>query len=94
MIEQPCPLCGNAAAYRLSDANNRKRFHCNHCGDFDITVSAEKRLSGAPQQWRDQLRSMVAATPSDHILDIRKAPVHNLPPGVAHPALDTEYIPR
>ena len=49
-----CPLCGGPAQVEWRDSGNCKAYSCPQCTDFFITVEAEKRLSAAPRQWREQ----------------------------------------
>src|SRR5882672_3310317 len=45
---QRCPLCANPAEYRWADSKNTKHFYCTHCGQFEISVEAQKRLEKGP----------------------------------------------
>lgn len=94
MGHQHCPLCSDLADYEWFDHNNRKRFLCGQCGRFIVTVRAERWLLESPAQWREALRAKVKKAPEGKILEIRLSPVHSRQPGVAHPALESEYIPR
>src|SRR3954463_14080399 len=46
--QQRCPLCANPAEYRWVNSKNTKHFYCTHCGQFEISVGAQKRLEKGP----------------------------------------------
>jgi hypothetical protein len=68
--QQRCPLCGSLAEYRWIDAKNTKHFYCAHCGQFQISVDAEKRLERGPNVRKTTLSKFAREHPYRYTLVI------------------------
>jgi predicted RNA-binding Zn-ribbon protein involved in translation (DUF1610 family) len=68
--QQRCPLCGSLAEYRWIDAKNTKHFYCAHCGQFQISVDAEKRLERKPNVRKTTLSKFAREHPYRYTLVI------------------------
>src|SRR3954466_13602538 len=67
---QRCPLCSNPAEYRSVDPNTAKHFYCTNCGQFRISVAAEKRIEKGPTHWKLTLSKAARDHPYGHTLVI------------------------
>lgn len=77
IIEQPCPLCDNAAAtYKTTHEPFGKLFECPSCTKFFIDSSSEIHLSSLPEVFkterRTQLSKMAKASLPDEDLVLRE----------------------
>ena len=63
MAAQPCPICGNAAAFRRAAAHGGWLIECAHCSAYEVTPSA----------WT----LMEAAQPSDRVAALAWARAYN-----------------
>ena len=90
-LPQNCSPCAQGAHYVLVDYENRKYFRCERCGYYQISVRAEKRLSEAPQEWRDSYSLKAQSAPEGYILFIR---IPSAIPDNSGVALEAEYLLR
>jgi hypothetical protein len=68
--QQRCPLCANPAEYRWVDSKNTKHFYCTHCGQFEISVDAQKRLEKGPNHRKLTLSQVAREHPYRYTLVI------------------------
>jgi hypothetical protein len=68
--EQRCPLCANLAEYRWVDSRNTRHFYCTHCGQFQISVDAQKRLEKGTNHRKLTLSQMAREHPYRYTLVI------------------------
>ena len=87
-------MCLENAKYELFDSGKRKHYLCLRCGEFIITVGAEKRLSESIPAWRIALKEAVSKAPDESMLEIRLSPVAGRQAGIGYHPIDTEYIPH
>lgn len=71
-IEEPCPLCGQQAAYEIFYDPYCKHFTCLTCAEFCIDALAERHLKSVPQKFRSKLSSQAKATGTDHMFVLRE----------------------
>ncbi|MNZ62189.1 hypothetical protein D3C78_803050 [compost metagenome] len=69
-LSQFCPLCENQAKYYKVDGGNVKYFNCPHCGYFQISTAAEKRLDRELSHRKMEYSAQVKQTPQNHLLFI------------------------
>ncbi len=69
-LAQFCPLCENQAKYYKVDCGNVKYFNCPHCGLFQISTAAEKRLDQELSHRKMEYSAQVKQTPKNHLLFI------------------------
>lgn len=68
--QQNCVLCGRPSEYCFADYEKRKHFFCDHCGEYQITDTAEGKLEAAPEDWRRQLSEKARNVGPDTVLSI------------------------
>jgi len=91
---QACPFCQNQAHFAFTDNDNRKFFSCSHCGNFEISVGAEKRVAESIPQWRAQLSELARRGNEEKVLVVTLPSSTQKREGVANPALETVFVPR
>ena len=70
--QQRCPLCATPAEYRWVDPKNTKHFYCTHCGQFQISVDAQKHLEKGPTIRKIALSKMAREHPYGYTLVIAR----------------------
>jgi len=68
--QQRCPLCANPAEYLWFDSNNTRHFYCAHCGQFEISVGAQKRLEKGSTRQKVTLSKLAREHPHRYTLVI------------------------
>jgi hypothetical protein len=102
IIEQPCPLCDNAAAtYKTTDKPFGKSFECPSCTKFYIDSSSEIYLSSLSEvtktEHRIKLSKMAKACLIDNVFELREPRSDELGGdghGVARTTMIAEYRKR
>ena len=89
---QDCVLCLGPASFSWAESGNRKRFFCLRCAEYQITVTAEKRLAAAPAEWRETFLKKVRSLKGNPVLVIT-VPSSPRPKGAAHAKLLGELVP-
>jgi hypothetical protein len=90
--EQDCPLCDKPAKYGEVDIGNAKYFDCPHCGMFQISTGAEKRLKEELPDRKVLYAAQVKQTPEEYLLFIR-LPAHEFRQK-SDDRLQAEYVPK
>jgi hypothetical protein len=91
--EQNCILCGGPAEYRLADCSNRKHFWCLQCVEYQVSVAAERRVAGAPREWKQACSDLAKSLGADSVLVITVGNVDEKE-GAARYALYAQRTPR
>ena len=68
--DQNCVLCLGPAQFRWADRGRRKHFSCLRCAEYQITVTAEKKLAASPAEWREAFLKKAKFLKGDPILVI------------------------
>lgn len=98
IIEQPCPLCDNAAAtYKITHEPFGKSFECPSCTKFFIDSSSEIHLSSLPEVTKTEMRTKLtkmakASLPDDDL--ILRAPRNDELGGDGHGVARTTMVAR
>lgn len=71
--QQRCPLCTNPAEYRWVHHKKTKHFYCTNCGQFQISLNAEKLLERGPSHWKINLPKLARDHPYGQTLVIALA---------------------
>ena len=90
---QNCVLCQRPAEFRWADYRERKHFFCDHCTEYQITDTAERKLSSAPEEWRKGLSEKARSLGEETVLVI-SVPNVPRPEGMAHESLRGEPVQR
>ena len=71
-----CPLCLKPASiFGTLNFQRHEAIRCNACGEFAISDSARKRISGLPIQFKDDWREKIKATGPQEIFLLTTGPV-------------------
>ena len=89
---QNCVLCLGPADFVWADGGTRKHFFCLRCMEYQITVTAEKRLAASPAEWRKPFSDKAKSLKGDPVLVIT-VPSGPRSEGTAYAALRGELIP-
>lgn len=68
--QQLCVLCFEPAEFRWADHRKRKHFFCGTCVEYQITDTAEKKLTTASAEWRQGLSIKAKSLGPDTVLVI------------------------
>ena len=68
--QQRCPLCSNPAEYQLVRDKKTKHFYCTNCGQFQVSLDAEKLLEDGPSHWKINLPRLARDHPYGQTLVI------------------------
>lgn len=71
MVQQSCPLCDIVSTYCVTRAGVGKRFTCKVCGEFWISMGAERKLSNHSPAWRAALSAKAKGASDGKVLVIR-----------------------
>lgn len=75
-IDTDCFLCGKPAVRTDTDAGNRKVYRCSNldCGDYEISVTAMRRLENSAGHKEDLMRLVRSQSGTDKLVEIIVGP--------------------
>lgn len=92
--EQSCPLCNNNAKYEFMAHRVSKYFSCNVCGNFEISVDAEKRLLEGIFQWCTAFSDKAKLSNEERVFAITLVSTALKQDGIASHVFNEEFVDR